>query len=423
MPSSSSAGAATGATQALAGLRVLELASPLGHYCGKMFAELGAEVILVEPPAGAATRGRGPFIGGAPGSTGGASHSLSFSYLNTSKRGITLDIGRPEGAGLLRQLAATADLVIESERPGRLDSLQCGYDALSALRPSLVMTSITGFGQDGPYAQFAADDLTGIAAGGFLYLGGYPDSEPIGACGEQAYAGASMFGGVASMIALTQAERTGQGDHVDVSMQECMVLAMENAVQFFDLEKTVRKRSAGQQRFAGTGVYACADGHVYMMAGGIGANRFWELSLTWFREEQVPGLERLLGEEWTRTDYLASPEAKRIFMEVFGTWALTQPKARLYAEGQRRHVPVAAIQTPADLVASAQLADRGYFIDVPHPARDEPMRMPGAPYQLARTPWALRNPAPALGQDNTAVYAELGIGTRALARLAEEGVI
>ncbi|MFD1840573.1 CaiB/BaiF CoA transferase family protein [Paracidovorax cattleyae] len=394
---------------ALDGLRVVELASPLGHYCAKMFAELGAEVILVEPPQGAASRGFGPFIGGEPGSTAGATHSLSFSYLNTSKRGITLDLHSPKGAEAFRRLAATADLVIECERPGLLDSLGCGYEALSRLRPALVMTSITGFGQDGPYAHYAADDLTGIAAGGFLYLGGYPDSQPVGACSEQGYAGASMFGAVASMIALTQAERTGQGDQVDVSMQECMVLAMENAVQFYDLEGTVRKRSAGRQRFAGTGVYACADGHVYMMAGGIGANRFWQLTLQWFREEGVPGLERLLGEEWTRTEYLESDEAKAIFMEVFGAWARSQPKARLYAEGQRRHVPVAAIQTPADLAASAQLAARGYFVDVPHPALDAGMRMPGAPYRLAATPWRLRGPAPTLGQDNAAVFAELGL--------------
>lgn len=391
----------------LEGLRVVELANPMGHYCGKMFAELGAEVILVEPPEGAASRQFGPFIGGRPGSTQGATHSLSFSYLNTSKRGITLDLYRSQDAEAFRRLASRANLVIECEKPGVLDSLGCGYETLSRLNPSLVMTSITGFGQDGPYAQYEADDLTGIASGGFLYLGGYPDSQPIGACGEQGYAGASMFGAVASMVALTHAERTGQGDQVDVSMQECMVLAMENAVQFYELEGTVRARNAERQRFAGTGVYACADGHVYMMAGGIGANRFWELTLQWLRDEKVPGIEQLESEAWTRTEYLESDAAKAIFMEVFGQWALGKSKAYLYAEGQRRHVPVAAIQTPADLVASAQLAARGYFVDVPHPAVAEPMRMPGAPYQLAATPWRLYSAAPALGQHNDAVMQEL----------------
>ncbi|WP_345247381.1 CoA transferase [Pigmentiphaga soli] len=411
------------APQALAGLKVLELASPLGHYCGKMFAELGADVILVEPPGGAATRAFGPHIGGVPGATGGATHSLSFTYLNTSKRSITLDWTRPQGARLLRELVAGCDLFLECEKPGRLAALGCGYDALAAEHPALVMTSLTGYGQSGPYAAFEADDLAGIASGGFLYLGGYPDSPPVGAYGEQGYAGVSMFGAVASMLALTRAERSGQGDHVDVSMQECMVLAMENAVQFYDLEGTIRKRTAGRQRFAGTGVYACADGYVYMMAGGIGANRFWELTLQWLADDGVPGLERLRGEEWTRTEYLQSDEAKGIFMEVFGTWARGQSKARLYAEGQRRHVPVAAIQTPADLAASRQLAARGYFVEVSHPATDRPIRMPGAPYRLAATPWRLRNPAPTPGQDNDAVYGALGLGAERRAALAAEGVI
>ena len=413
----------SGTPQALSGLRVIELASPLTHYCGKMFAELGAEVILVEPPGGSATRSAGPHIGGRPGSTGGASHSLSFSYLNTSKRSITLDWRKPEGARLLRELVAGSDLFLEAEKPGRLAAAGCGWETLSAAHPTLVMTSVTGFGQTGPYADDEADDLTGIASGGFLYLGGYPDSAPVGACGEQGYAGASMFGAVASMLALTRAELQGQGDHVDVSMQECMVLAMENAVQFYDLENTVRKRTAGQQRFAGTGVYPCADGHVYMMAGGIGANRFWGLTLEWLADEGVAGRDRLLGEEWTRTEYLQSDEAKQIFMEVFGAWALTQPKARLYAEGQRRHVPVAAIQTPADLAVSRQLEARGYFVEVAHPATPQPLRMPGAPYRLALTPWQLRHPAPALGQDSAQVYAALGVDAARRAQLASEGVI
>ena len=409
--------------QALAGLRVLELAHPAGQYCGKMFAELGADVILIEPPQGAAARARGPFIGDRPGDDGGVSRSLVFSYFNTSKRGITLDLDDAEGQALFRRLAASADLVIECAQPGLMEGRGCGYAALSASRPSLVMASITAFGQSGPYAHYAAEDLIGLATGGFLYLGGYPDTAPIGAYGDQALAGASMFGGVAAMIAITQAENTGQGEHVDVSMQECMVMAMENAVQFYDLEGTVRKRNAGEQRFAGTGVYECLDGHVYMMAGGIGANRFWGLTLEWLADEKVVGVERLQGPEWTGTAYLASAEAKQIFQDVFGAWAKTQTKAYIYQEGQRRHVPAAAINTTADLVASAQLADRGYFVSVPHAALHVPMVMPGAPYQLEQTPWSMKGPAPALGEHNAAVYGALGLDAAALASLVQRGVI
>jgi len=404
----------TEAPQALAGIRVLELAGPMSQYCGKLFAELGADVILIEPRGGSALRAAAPFIADEPG----LQRSLAFSYFNTSKRGITLDLEKPEGQRLFRSLAERADLVIDTTKPGTLARWGCGYEALAEKKPSLVVASITPFGETGPYAQYEAEDLVGLATGGFLYLGGYTDSPPVGAYGNQAYLGASMYAAVAAMLALTRAELTGEGEHVDVSMQECMVMAMETAVQFYDLEGKVRKRHADVQRFAGTGVFACSDGYLYMMASGIGVNKFWPLSLQWLVDEKVPGVERLQGEEWESVEYVGTDEAKRIFAEVFGPWAKTRTKAYLYAEGQRRHIPLAAINTPEDLLKSAQLAHREYFVRLAHPETSEPMLMPGAPYRLARTPWRLRGPAPRVGEHNAAVYAEIGIDAHALAAQA-----
>ncbi|MGZ8156208.1 MAG: CaiB/BaiF CoA transferase family protein [Burkholderiales bacterium] len=406
-------------SRALSGIRVLELAGALSAYCGKMFAELGADVILIEPPGGAATRATPPFIHDEPG----ADRSLAFGYFNTSKRGITLDLDSEAGQALFRALAKDADLVVETLKPGALATRACGYEALAAVNPSLVMTSITGFGQTGPYAQYEWEDLIGLATGGFLYLGGYTDSPPIGAYGEQALLGASMYGAVASMLALTRAEASGEGEHVDVSMQECMVMAMETAVQFYDLEGKVRKRHADVQRFAGTGVFECSDGYIYMMASGIGANKFWPLSLQWLVDEKVPGVERLQGEEWNAVEYVGTEEAKRMFEAVFGPWAKTKTKAYLYEEGQRRHIPMAAINTPVDLLASPQLAQRSYFVELAHPALTKPMRMPGAPYRLAATPWRMEGPAPRLGEHNVEVYGELGFDADKLSALVRKGII
>ncbi len=408
---------------ALEGIRVLEIAGAAGQYCGKMFAGLGADVILVEPPGGAGIRNQAPYVGGLEAGDREAVRSLSFAYFNCGKRGITLSLRDRDGQALFHRLAAGADVVIDSNRPGALAEMACGFEQLLALNPALVMTSITPFGQDGPYSAYEADDLVCLAAGGFLYLGGYPDSEPIGAYGDQAYLGGSMFGAVATMLALTQAEAGGQGEHVDVSMQECMVLAMENAVQFYDLEGMVRKRSAGIQRFAGTGVYECMDGHIYMMAGGIGANRFWGRTIEWLVAEGVPDVQRLYGEQWNETAYLQSDEAKRIFMEVFGNWAKTKTKGYLYREGQNRHVPAAAINTVEDLVASPQLNARGHFVPLAQPGWPKPGLMPGAPYQLARTPWAIASPAPLPGQHNAELYGELGLSSDDRARLAGRGVL
>lgn len=405
--------------QALSGLRVVEYASPFTQYCGKMFAELGADVVLVEPPGGSALRRVPPFIDDRPG----ANRSLAYSYFNTSKRGITLDPARERGRELFRKLAKTADLVIEGEKPGTLAGWQCGYADLARLKPSLVVVSITGFGQAGPYAQYETEDLIGLATGGFLYLGGYADAPPVGAYGNQAFLGAAMYGAVAAMLALTNAEATGEGEHVDVSMQECMVMAMETAGQFYDLEGKIRKRHAGEQRFAGTAVFECADGYIYMMASGIGANKFWPVTLQWMIDEQVPGVDRLKGEEWNTVEYVGTEEAKRIFAEVFGPWARSRSKNYIYQEGQRRHIPLAAINTVADLLTSEQLAHRGFFIDLPHPETGQAMRMPGAPYQLSGTPWRQRGPAPRVGEHNAEVYLELGLAARDVQRLAQEGVI
>lgn len=404
---------------ALDGLHVLEIASPLTAYCGKMFADLGADVVLIEPPGGCRMRRERPFIEDRPG----IETSLAFAYHNTSKRGITLSLDAEEGCTLFRRLAGEADLVLEAEKPGVMAQRGLGYDALARVNPKLVMASISAFGQTGPYAQFESEDLVGTAMGGLLYLGGYPDTAPMRAYGEQAFLAASMYAAVASMLALTDAEATGEGQQIDVSMQECMVMAMENAAQFFDLEGTVRKRYAGIQRFAGTGVFECRDGHIYMMAGGIGANKFWSYSLQWLLDEKVPGVERLQGECWNDIDYLLTDEAKRIFAEVFAPWARTRTKVELYHEGQRRHIPLAPINTPADILGSAQLAHREYFVRVPHPHCGEPLVMPGAPYRLSRTPWRIARPAPRLGEHNDEVLGAAGVGGSQLEQLMGAGVI
>jgi benzylsuccinate CoA-transferase BbsE subunit len=408
---------AASAPRALDGLRVLEMASPLTAYCGKMFADLGADVVLIEPPGGCRLRRERPFIDDNPG----LETSLAFAYHNTSKRGITLNLSAEEGCALFRRLAGTADLILEAEKPGVMDERGLAHAALTRTNPKLVMTSITAFGQAGPYSQFESEDLVGIAMGGLLYLGGYPDTAPMRAYGEQAFLGANLYAAVGAMLALTEAESTGEGQQIDVSMQECMVMAMENAAQFFDLEGTVRKRYAGIQRFAGTGVFECRDGYIYMMAGGIG-QRFWS-GLQWLLDEKVPGAERLQGERWNDIDYLMTDEAKRIFAEVFAPWAKTRTKAELYHEGQRRHIPLAPINTSADILGSEQLAHREYFVRVPHPCRAEPLLMPGAPYRLSRTPWRIARPAPRLGEHNAEVLGAAGVGRGELAQLMGAGVI
>ena len=407
------------ALAALAGLRVLDASGPMGNYCGKMFAELGADVILVEPLGGTPLRHEPPFIDNEPG----LESSLPHAYYNSSKRGVTLDLEAASGQEIFRKLAAQADLVIETEKPGVMRARGIDYEALSAANARLVVTSITAFGQSGPYAQYDAEDLVALAMGGMLYIGGYPDTAPTRAYGNQAYMCASMYGAVSSIIAVLEAEQSGRGQHVDVSMQECVVLGQENAVQFYDLEGTIRKRAGGEGRFAGYGMFECADGHVYMLAGGIGENKFWSRTVQWLMEENVAGAEKLQGDEWRNPEYLRTEEAKRAFRDIFVPWAKTRTKAYLFHEGQRRHVPVAAVNSPADVLQSRQLEHRGYFVELLHHLRSEPMRAPGAPYKLSETPWRIQRPAPKLGEHNTEVFTEFGLDTARIERLRADGVV
>jgi benzylsuccinate CoA-transferase BbsE subunit len=402
---------------ALEGLRVLDLSGPMGNYSGKLFADMGADVILVEPPQGTALRREPPFIG----SVAGTERSLNFACQNTSKRGICLDLETASGQRLLRELTATADLVIETAPPGWMDARGIGHAALSRVRPQLVMASITPFGQTGPYADMQATDLVGLAMGGLLYMGGYHDAAPTQAHGNQAYMCAAMYGAVAAMLAVTEAEATGQGQHVDISMQEAVTLALENAAQTFDLEGVVRKRPLAEQRFAGYGLFECKDGYIYLGSRGIGNSPAWSRSLQWFKDEHMEGVDRLFGPEWADLAYLKSPEARDVFGELFMRWARQHTKAWLYSEGQKRLIPLAPVSTPADLLENPQLKARGHFVAFTHPLLKAAALMPGAPYVMSGTPWRVHRPAPALGQHTAEVLGELGIGAQDLSRLVSMG--
>lgn len=416
--SSVSDGAQAAAATALGGLRVLDLSGPMGNYAGKLFADMGADVILVESPAGTALRREPPFIDDVPGTE----RSLTFAYQNTSKRGICLNLDSPSGRRLLLELAATADLVIETAPPGWMAMRDIGYEDLARIRQQIVVASITPFGQSGPYSEMAATDLVALATGGLLWMGGYQDAAPTQAHGDQAFKCAAMYGAVAALLAVTDAELTGQGQHVDVSMQESVTLALENAAQTYDLEGVIRKRPPGDQRFAGYGLFECKDGYIFLGSRGIGNSPAWSRSLQWFKDEGMEGADRLFGPEWSDLDYLKSAEAREVFGELFLRWSRKHGKTWLYGEGQKRLIPLAPVNTPADLLDNPQLQARGFFVDFVHPLLERAAKMPGAPYVLSHTPWKIRRRAPLLGEHTAEVLSEIGISKEDLARLFCAGV-
>ncbi|HEX2548120.1 MAG TPA: CoA transferase [Ramlibacter sp.] len=406
----------------LQGIRVLDLTQGSEQYCGKLFAQLGADVLLVEPVTGCANRREGPFLDGQAH----AERSLAFAYFNQGKRGIALDLEQPQGQEIFRGLAKQADLVLDAERPGRMRARSLSHEALARLQPAIVTTSITPFGEDGPYAHYEGGDLVALAFGGLLSLGGYPGLAPTAPYGNQALLAAAQFAAVASMMAIWEVEGqegAREGQHVDVSVQESVAMALENAVQFVELENTVRKRNGGEQRQAGTGVFTCSDGMVYLMAGGVASNKFWNATADWLVDVDAPGAAQLREPRWSDTTFLASAEAKRIFAGIFLPYAQQHTKAQLYAEGQRRRIPICPVSTTADLMQNRQLAHRGFFAQTQHPSSGQTLTVPGAPYRLSASPWALGRPAPRLGEHTAEVLSALGYDPDSQAVLLRQGVI
>ena len=412
---------ATARPSALAGLRVVDMSGWSGQYCGRQFVDLGAEVILVEPLEGSNVRRDGPFVNGKAG----IEWSIPFAYYNAGKRSIALDLNSGEGQQVFKRLVRTADLLIESEKPGAMASRGLDFSSLSAEAPNLVMTSITPFGQTGPYAHYACEDIVALALGGLLYLGGYTDM-PTAVHGNQAYLSAAQFASVASMMALlgVHGDSTGSGGrHIDVSVQECVVMGLETAIQFYDLERSVRTRGSGQLSMAGVGVYRCLDGEIYLMAGGIASTRFWENTVKWLVDEGIAEAAQLLDEKWKSHDYLMTPEARQAFNSFFQPFAAGRTKLDMYEEGQARRIPICPVRTPRDILESRQLAFRDFFVTQRHPQTDRLMTVPGAPYRFSATPWKAGCISPRLGEHTDEILHGLGYDAVARAALLKAKVI
>ncbi|HJO24650.1 MAG: CoA transferase [Myxococcota bacterium] len=400
---------------ALGGRRVLELADEKGAYCGKLLADMGADVIKIERPGGDATRWIPPFIGDEPDLDG----SLAFLYANTSKRGVTLDLERPEGQALFRALARTADLVVETLPPGTLDDLGLGYANLRPENPGLVLTSITGFGQTGPRRSFASSDLVASALGGSMFVTGEEEDPPVRLAGSQAYLAASTTAAASSMIALYHSTASGAGQHVDISVQEVAASVSHICGVGKWLDDGIIPRRCGSGLVASTpsGTYACRDGMVYLM---VNRPLHWQALAEWIHE--ATGNEEVLDPmfEGPSSNRLAHRELLDVFI---GDLTAQFGAEDFYHEAQRRHLAVTPVNTATAVARDPHLAARGYFVAVEHPTAG-PLKQPGAPFRHSETPWRITRPAPGVGQHNEEIFCdELGISAEALHAYREAGVV
>jgi crotonobetainyl-CoA:carnitine CoA-transferase CaiB-like acyl-CoA transferase len=395
---------------ALAGLRLLEYGQLVSApYCAKLLADLGAEVIKIEEPsAGDPARHRGPFPDDIPH----PEKSGLFLYVNTNKLGVTLDPSTPTGRLIFQRLAQETDVLIEDRPPGEMERLGLDYATLSALNPALIVTSITPFGQTGPYKDYKCHHLNLYHASGhssFFYVAPRKANEPPilggGWVGEY---DAGLMAAVATLAALMARLATGEGQHIDISKFETMVTLERIAVSRF-------ANNPEPPPFPGMvgGLVPCQDGHVV---------------ITLAERHQWDALVKLMDTPpWTQEenfrDEISRSRNRDQLQPLLEEWASQQRKEDLYVRGQTLSVPIGPVRNAADIVQWPQARHRGFFAEIDHPVAGR-LEYPTAAYQLSETPWRARRPAPLLGEHNEEVYCHrLGFSQEDLARLAGAGII
>jgi crotonobetainyl-CoA:carnitine CoA-transferase CaiB-like acyl-CoA transferase len=405
--------------------RVLDLTDERGLLAGKILADLGADVIQIEPPGGSSARRIGPFYHDEPD----PDRSLFWWSYAANKRGITLNLASRDGRALLRKLVASAHFLIESFPPGYMEGLALGYDALAVLNPALVVVSVTAFGQDGPYAHYRAADLNGMAMAGFMYLTGDPDRPPARVGVPHFYLHGGAAGASGAMIAHAQRVLTGQGQHVDVSCQEAVARTLASAPQLFAIEHTVIRRQ-GSYRQTGDATFMritwpCKDGFVnFQLSGGAGAGRSVNNMIQWMEEEGL-GDAAITGLDWATLGYgtITKEMLERVVPPV-ERFLMSHTKAELFEGAVKRRILLFPVATTKDIMENAQLQARGYFRQVAHPDLATTLTFPGPFVRASATPLKLRRLAPKIGEHNADIYLnELGLTREELVRLREAGVI
>jgi crotonobetainyl-CoA:carnitine CoA-transferase CaiB-like acyl-CoA transferase len=408
----------------LSGFRALDLTNEKGFVCGKILAALGVEVTKVERPGGDPARGIPPFLNNTPH----PEKSLYWYAFNTDKRSITLNLAVNQGQDLFRKLVEKADFVLESFAPGYMDSLGLGYEALKRVNPGIIMTSITPFGQTGPYAQYKGSDLIASAMGGVMLTTGDPDRPPVREGLDSIYFHTGAAAALGTVIAHYHREITGEGQQVDVSLQETTASRTSTNLVIWEFDKRLLKRS-GNVRMLGARsfrwIWRCKDGYVHWqyIRGKVGAAANSALS-KWIDED---GLENPLNKvtNWDEFDLAAmSKEELDTQQAAIARFFMNHTKKELAEEGLKREMDITPIDCPADVLESHQLKARDYWVDLEHPESGTTLTYPKYFFLSNQTENFVKRRAPLIGEDNDEIYAnEVGLSSTEIATLKKTGVI
>jgi benzylsuccinate CoA-transferase BbsE subunit len=410
----------------LAGLRILELADETGQFCGKLLADLGADVVKIEPPGGGPSRHVGPFLDDIPH----PERSLSFWYYNTSKRGITLNLETADGRRLFGRLAATSDVILETFRPGFLASLGLDYESLREQNAQLIMCALTPFGQTGPWRDYLSSDLLHMAAGGEMASCGYdesdvPDAPPIAPGGGNAWHTGCHFAYMAIMAALVYRTVAGHGQYIDASIHEACALTTEAAIANYVYRGEVLRRQTGRhhapdptprtQFRAKDGTYVCA-----LVAGRLNPKFVRELADLL----DSYGMAGDLKDSKYQDPAVIAASTSHIIDDLVANFIASLPAEEVYHAAQQRGFTWGAVRAPEALLDDAHLHDRGFWKEVEHPELGRSFVYPGEAATYNGSPWRISRRAPLIGEHNTEIFCdELGLSRSELSVLAESRVI
>lgn len=395
-------------TGPLHGLKVLDLTEERGLYTGKVLADMGADVVLIEKPTGSCARSRGPFKGDVPGKE----NSLYFLNFNMNKKGITLNLDNPSGRDIFKHMVKSADVVVEDSPVGRMLCLGLDYPALAKVNPKIIMAAISGFGSSGPYAQYKGPDIVSMAMGGLTYINGPPDAAPATAPCEQSHHTVSVTAVFGIIAALLLRNTTGKGQFIDLSAQRAVETAT-GGVWFYSTISSIQGRSGSQFGAVPGRIFQCKDGYVHILT--IRANH-WQGLL------EVMGNPEIFREEkWLTMEFRnANPDIIDAFVTEF---TMAHNKMEIIEMCQAKGVPCAPVNTPADFYNDPHIKQRGVFTEIEHPVAGRfPFVRPVCNFNGIR--YDIKRPAPLLGQHNHEIYRqELGLSEPEMAKLKSEGVI
>ena len=403
-------------SSALSELTVLDLSQHVaGAYTGKLLAAFGAEVIKVEPPGeGDVARKVGPF----PDNEVDPEASALYLYLNTGKQGLTLDISSDEGASVLKELVAQADVLVENFVPGTMESMDLDYSTLSAINPRLVMASISNFGQTGPYRNYRADTMVEMALSGQMYVNGHPDREPLSSTGYQPSYQAALYAYSGIVAALLARDRDGTGQHVDISIQEAMASEHQFTLNGFTATGRIRMRAGNRYGSVHpTTILPCkaSNGKPGLVSLGISDPTQYVLFL------QLLDMSELLDDPRFANPTLCANNHEE-FNALINPWFMEHTAEEIVHALQDNRIPAAFVNEVNEVLEDPQYEYRGFWREIDHPTAGT-NRYAGLPYHLTEAPPVYER-ANLLGEHTDEVLTgKLGYDADRLAKLREDGVI